>query len=342
MDYGLEIANSVYRLMQRPVGFLSTHLFGNMKLLTLFIAFLASTSVAGTNHLVRVVTLTQDKLRAEAGEPLLKLTLYRLNAAAKAFRPDIVCLPETFSRGEAEPVPGLTTDRLADWARQHRCWVICPLTTRLEEKTYNSAVVLNRDGEIVGRYDKIRPTENELKKSICPGPDQPPVFETEFGKIGVQICFDVNWTEQWRTLRNQGAKIIFFPSAYPAARQLRSLAWQNQCFIVSATKNRSAAIYDITGDSIDQSGHYRPWAQAVLPVGKRLFETDYNVHKMRAIERDHGERVRIQWFHDDALITLESHDPQLTVDSLIKKYELTPHTVYLRRTEQAQEEKRDQ
>ena len=62
---------------------------------------------------------------------------------------------------------------------------------------------------------------------------------------------------------------------------------------------------------------------------------------MRAIERDHGRRVRVRWFHDDALITLESHDPQLTLESLIKKYELIPHTDYLRRSEKAQEEKRD-
>jgi beta-ureidopropionase len=311
-----------------------------MKTLTSLIAFLAFTCVAETNHLVRVVTLTQNNLKAAPGEQLLKLTIYRLNAAAKAFRPDIACLPETFSRGEPESVPGPTTKRLADWARTHKCWVICPLTTRVDDKIYNSAVLLNRTGSIVGRYDKIRPTENELKKAVCPGPDQAPVFETEFGKVGIQICFDVNWTEQWRSLRDRGAKIIFFPSAYPATRQLRSIAWQNQCFIVSATKNREAAIYDITGDQIDQSGHYQPWAQAILPVGKRLFETDFNVHKMRAIERDHGQRVRVQWFHDDALITLESLDPQLSVNRLIKEYELTPHSDYLRRSERAQEQSR--
>ena len=308
-----------------------------MKTITSFLVFLAFTCAAETNHLARVVTLTQNNLQADPGEPLLKLTLYRLNAAAKAYRPDIVCLPETFSRGEAEAVPGPTTKRLSEWGRKHNCWVICPLTTRVDDKIYNSAILLNRTGNIVGRYDKIRPTENELKKNICPGPDRPPIFETEFGTIGIQICFDVNWTEQWRSLRNQGAKIIFFPTAYPAARQLRSLAWQNQCFIVSATKNRNAAIYDITGDQIDQSGHYRPWAQAVIPVGKRLFETDFNVAKMRAIEREYGARVRIRWFHDDGLITLESNDPQLTVDHLIKKFDLTPHTDYLRRTARAQD-----
>ena len=291
------------------------------------------------NALVRIVTVSQEGLDAKPGPGLLEATMERLHRAA-SFRPDIACLPETFTRGTPETVPGPTTDRLSAWAREHSCYVICPISVRDGQHVFNSAVLIDRQGAIAGRYDKIRPTEGELGNAVCPGVDEPPLMTTDFGAIGIQICFDVNWHEQWQRLKEKGATIIFFPSAYPAARQLKSLAWINQVYIVSSTKARAASIYDINGDQIATTGKYQMWAGAVLPLGKRLFEIDYHVSKMREITREYGNRVRVTWYHDDDLVSLASVDPQLTVEDLIEKYELTPHTAYIRRAQSAQDEQR--
>ncbi len=291
------------------------------------------------NQLVRVVTISQDGLTDEPGKPMLNATITRLDRAA-SFEPDVVCLPETFTRGEPEAVPGPTTKRLADWAKKHHCYVICPIKVRDGEQIFNSALLIDRHGDIVGRYDKIRPTEGELEKAVCPGVLDPPIFETDFGRIGIQICFDVNWHAQWRRLKAKGATIIFFPSAYPAARQVKTHAWLNQCFVVSSTMTRAASIYDITGDTLATTGKYQRWAGAVLPVGKRLFEIDYHVGKFRQIAQKYGPKVRITWYHDDDLVSLASLDPQLTVDDLIEEFELTPHRAYIERAQQAQDELR--
>jgi predicted amidohydrolase len=291
------------------------------------------------NHLVRLVTISQDGLNNKVGKSRLDATIARLNRAA-AFRPDIVCLPETLTRGKLETVPGPTTKRLSKWARDHSCYVICPLLIRHDKKIFNSAVLIDRHGKILGRYDKIRPTETELDRSICPGKLDPPVFQTDFGKIGIQICFDVNWHAQWKRLKEKGAKIIFFPSAYPAARQLKTLAWLNQCFIVSSTLTRASSIYDITGEVIETTGKYRYWAGAVLPVGKKLFEIDFHVSKMREIEQKYGSKVNIKWYHEDDLVSLASLDPELTVDDIIEEFELTPHTNYIKRAQNAQDKRR--
>jgi len=80
------------------------------------------------NQLVRVVTVSQEGLSA-AGEAMVEATLARMDEAA-AFRPDIVCLPEAFTRGEPEMVPGPTTERLGDWARKNNCYVLCPIHVR--------------------------------------------------------------------------------------------------------------------------------------------------------------------------------------------------------------------
>ena len=291
------------------------------------------------NHLVRVVTLSQDGLNEKPGRPMLQATLSRMDQAA-SFEPDVVCLPETFTRAEAETVPGPTTERIAAWARKHQSYVICPMKVESDGAVFNSAVLIDRGGAIVGRYDKIHPTEGELRQSIQPGPLDPPVFQTDFGTIGIQICFDVNWPNQWQRLRERGARIIFFSSAYPAARQIRSLAWINQCFVVSSTMDRPASIFDITGETLATTGKFRQWAGAVLPIGKRLFEIDYHVKKLRQIEQKYGRKVRVEWFHNDDLATLCSLDPELTVDDLIAEFQLTPHPDYIRRAQQAQDERR--
>ncbi len=288
------------------------------------------------NQFVRVVTLSQQDILAEPGKPMLNATMSHLDLAV-SFEPDIVCLPEGFTRGEPEPLPGPTTTRLSAWAKQHHCYVICPLKVLVKKRIYNSAVLIDRDGQLVGRYDKIRPTEMELDVAVCPGEDNPRVFQTDFGKIGIQICFDVNWHAQWRRLKQQGAQIIFFPSAYPAARQIAAHAWLNQCFVVSSTKTRAATIYDITGDPIATTGKYQKWAGAVLPVGKRLFEIDFHVKKVRQIAAKYGSKVQITWYHEDDLVSIASLAPELTIEDIMEEFELTPHPAYIVRAEQAQD-----
>ncbi len=292
-----------------------------------------------SNCLVRVVTVSQDGLNAKVGKSRFDATITLLNRAA-AFQPDIVCLPETLTRDKPEVITGPTTKHLSMWAKEHSCYVICPILIRCDERIFNSAILIDRQGKILGRYDKIRPTETELDRSICPGKIEPPVFKTDFGTIGIQICFDVNWHAQWKQLKEKGADIIFFPSAYPAARQLKTLAWLNQCFIVSSTQTRSSSIYDITGEIIETTGKYRYWAGAELPLGKRLFEIDFHVDKMRKIEQKYGSKVTIQWYHDDDLVSLASLDTQLTVEDLIDEFELTPHPAYIQRAQNAQDKSR--
>lgn len=291
------------------------------------------------NPLVRVVTVSQEGLRDNAPQARLAAALTRLDRAA-SFRPDIACLPESFTRGEPETVPGPTTERMSKWAAEHECYLICPMLTRDGDRTYNSAVLIDRQGRIAGQYNKIRPTENELRKGICPGACDPPVFETDFGNIGIQICFDVNWHEQWLSLKDRGAKIVFFASAYPAARQVRTLAWLHQYYVVSATLSRTSSIYDVTGQTLASTGKFQQWAGAVLPLGKTVFEIDFHTSKIRKIQQKYGSKVEVRWYHDDDLVTLASLDPVLTVEDLIEEYELIPHPDYIRRAQRQQDESR--
>jgi predicted amidohydrolase len=289
------------------------------------------------NPIVRVVSISQDGL--DRSHPkLLEHTLDRLRSAA-SFHPDIATLPEVFLP-EPETIPGPVTAKLAAWAREQSSYVLFGLRTRSAGKLYNSAILLDRQGKLAGQYHKIHPTENELKDGVHPGPEDPPVFEADFGKIGIQICFDVNWWSDWRRLKDKGARIVFFPAAYPAARQLGAVALANQMFIVSSTQNRLSRIYDITGEELAVSGRFQPWAGAAVPIGRRLFEIDFHTSKAKEILRKYGSRVDLRWYHEDDWFTLASLDPALTVEDLIAEFGLTPLDDYRARADRAIREAR--
>ena len=306
--------------------------------LILAVIYAASTSAEerrpARNQLVRVVTISTDRLEGKGG--ILEGAMERLNQAA-SFQPDIACLPEIFTHSAAEPAPGPTTTRLGEWARKHSCYVIAGLNTLSGGRTYNSAVLLDRRGQLVGQFDKIHPTEKELDQGIAPGAPDPPVFETDFGKIGIQICFDVNWWDNWKRLKEKGAQIVFFPAAYPAAQQLSAIALMNEFFVVSSTWARPSRIYDITGRILSASDLYQEWAGAVLPLGRRLYEVDFHVQKVRSIQEKYGSKVDVHWYHDDDWFTLASLDPHLTVDDINKEFGLTPLRDYRIRAAKAVE-----
>ena len=282
------------------------------------------------NRLIQVAAVSQDGLDTRTASACVGSTWERLEQAASC-RPDIVCLPENWPRSAGEPMPGAETARICDWACEHNCYVIHAVAVRQGTALHNSAIVIDRQGEVVGRYDKIHPTEGELASGIRPGPVPPPVFATDVGVVAVQICFDVNWPATWRDLKEAGAELVFFSSAYPAGRQLAMLARLYQLYIVSATRSRPSTVWDITGDPLDHSGMFRQWTAATLCLDKQLFEIDNHTSKAHAIERKYGRRVRVTWYHDEDWFTLDSLDPDISIPEITEEFGLTPLTDYIQR-----------
>ena len=74
----------------------------------------------------------------------------------------------------------------------------------------NVAVLYNRQGKIHGIYEKVQLPDAETEQGAVPG-NSLPVFETDFGKIGIQICWDSSFPEISRILALNGAEILFCP-----------------------------------------------------------------------------------------------------------------------------------
>ncbi len=292
---------------------------------------------------VRVATVALNRI----GGPTVahnRAAIGELIAQAAAERPDIICLPETFLEQNvvysqlsqvAESVPGPTTDRVAALAREHGCYIICPLTVVRGERYTNDAVLIDRQGQIVGSYAKMHPVVEgasftSLEKGMTPGSDAA-VFETDFGRIGMQICFDINWPASWAELKRRGAEIVFWSSAYDGGKHLNAHAWDQHCFVVSAVKSERARIIDIMGETLAITGRHDRVIAHTLNLDVALFHTDFNATQIPLIRAAYGPDVHMQVYHEEAMFTLQSNRADLAVADIIKAYGLDPLEDYLAR-----------
>ncbi|MGH9107251.1 MAG: nitrilase-related carbon-nitrogen hydrolase [Acidimicrobiales bacterium] len=128
----------------------------------------------------------------------------------------------------AEAIPGPTTERVAQLARETGMVIVAPVYEEEQPGVYyNTAVVVDADGRNLGRYRKhhIPQVEGFFEKYYFrPGNLGFPVFQTAVGPIGVYICYDRHFPEGWRALGLAGARVVFNPSA--TSRSLSQYLWR--------------------------------------------------------------------------------------------------------------------
>ena len=139
-------------------------------------------------------------------------------AAAGEQGADLVCLGEGITvvgtrssyLEAAEPVPGPTTKVLGEVAKKYGMYLVAGLYEQDGDAVYNTAVLLDRTGAVAGRYRKTHLPESEIEAGLTPGDDYP-VFYTDFGVLGIQICYDNDFPEVARALALNGAEVICTP-----------------------------------------------------------------------------------------------------------------------------------
>jgi len=154
---------------------------------------------------------------------------------------DLIVLPEGIAMAgtrpsyleTAEPVPGPTTERLGRLAKAKHAYIVAGIYEREGAVAYNTAVLIGRDGELVGRYRKVYLPREEIEGGLTAGRDYP-VFATDFGKIGLMICWDVQYADPARALALRGAELIAMPIAGGNTTLGLARAIENQVFVISS------------------------------------------------------------------------------------------------------------
>ncbi len=135
----------------------------------------------------------------------------------------------------AEPVPGPLTDRIAEIARKHGMYIVAPIYEKLEGQVYNSAVVFDREGKIIGKHFKTHLPVLETWL-VTPGTEYP-VFEADFGKFAVATCWEITYPEITRIMALEGAELIFHPTMGRENKEGQSLETAHR-YLTRAVDNR--------------------------------------------------------------------------------------------------------
>jgi beta-ureidopropionase len=257
--------------------------------------------------------------------------------AAGAYQPDLVLLPETFMwagrsfdniRETAETIPGPTFNMLSELAKQHKMYIVAGHVVKENGKIYNKGLVIDRKGELVGSYNKNHPVEDEIRSGITPG-NEIPVFDLDFGRIGVSVCFDLNWEDVWAEFAAKKIDLACWISAYEGGFPLRSYAWKYKYPIVSSVWPYHARVYDITGEKLASTSRWSRILFHELNLDRGLFHTDKQMQKIIAIQKKYGDKVVLKTYTEEHLILLENLVPGKTIQDIIKEFDLVTYKDFI-------------
>lgn len=252
---------------------------------------------------------------------------------------DLIALPEAWpvqgTPGRSETLDGPTISTMCELAQRHRSYIACPLDRQDGTRRVNSAVLIDRGGKVVGVYDKIYPYWNEfdLTPPVQAGLEAP-VFETDFGRVGICICFDVNFPEIWSELAARGVELVIWPSAYSGGTTLQAHALMNHYYILTSTRDVDCIVYDITGQQLlDERSNDINVSRITLDLDRGIYHENFNMERLERLLAERGEDVvleshllREQWF------VLRARRPGVSARRLAHEYGLEELREYVSRS----------
>lgn len=202
-------------------------------------------------------------------------------------KPDIVLFSENLATRfvrlplseKAQPVPGPLTDMLSAKAKKFGTYAITTLLEVDGPLFHNTAVLIDRAGRIVGKYRKVHLTIGETDSGLTPGTGYP-VFDTDFGRIGIMTCWDNWFSEPARILRLNGAEMLFMPLAGDGQPVHWEHVWRARASDNGVWLITSATVTDSPSRIIDPRGE-------VVAEARGAF-----AHALAEIDLDHEWRVR--------------------------------------------------
>ena len=222
--------------------------------------------------------------------------------------------------------PGKTTDqmavryaevseRISACARSHGCYLIAPMCLREEgepARFSNASFLYDRQGRLVGVYRKVHPTMGNEETNITPGREFP-VFDCDFGRLGIQVCYDVMFPDGWQALANKGAEIVAFPSETSVTSGPSMYALQHRYYVVSAVPKYHAAVYNPVGmieaEAKDEGVMVHQIDLAYAVAGP----SDQGV----GLKAKYGDKLGMNYYVGENVGIYWSNDPAMTIGQML-------------------------
>jgi N-carbamoylputrescine amidase len=213
----------------------------------------------------------------------------------------------------AEPIPGPSTQIFGELARQYGVVIVTSLFERRAPGLYhNTAVVIERDGTIAGKYRKMHIPDDPAyyeKFYFTPGDLGFKPIDTSVGRLGVMVCWDQWYPEAARLMALRGAELLIYPTAIgyalsdePDEQQRQRRAWQTVQRGHAVANGLPVVTVNRVGfepDPSGQTGGIQFWGTSFVagPQGELFYEASEDEEEsiIVSIDMEHSEQVRRWW-----------------------------------------------
>ncbi len=281
--------------------------------------------------------LNEDFLRGKTQEEIVPVIVEKIESV-RGYGPDLIVLPEAFLKiGGDRQNPRwreITDDMLRELsrlAREMACYIAAPVYEPYpgnDALRYNSVFFLDRAGEVTGKYRKVHTVDWETTVTMVVPGSEIPVFDTDFGRVGFQTCFDIGWRDGWRELAEKGAKLVIWTAAYDGGNLLNAYAALNMYYVVSSVRTDHAQIIDLTGRTIAEGARWNGLAMAAIDLETELYHIDRQWPKIDVVRRALGDKVTIRVYSEENVFTVESNDPEWPIARIEREFGLMSYRAY--------------
>jgi hypothetical protein len=250
---------------------------------------------------------------------------------------DLVVFPETtLARGPMGDVRQRAVELSAEFgacARKRQTYVVLPMLLKEADHVSNAAVLFDRAGKVAGIYRKVHPVadpDNSLEQGVRPGGEFP-VFECDFGKVGLLICWDMAYDDGWEALARNGAEIVVLSSASPQTVRPAMNALRHRYYVVTSTPRDNATLFGPIGIPVAQLTQGEVLVREI-DLSYAILHWSAKLESGRALTRRFGERMGLQYSERENSGVFWSNDPAATIGSMIRELGLEEMPDHLERS----------
>ena len=258
-------------------------------------------------------------------------------------RPDLIVVPEACDRPsgfDAEKLLEYYKVRkeqvqqfFAETARENNCYIVYSAYRVMPDGSRrNSSVLIDRKGNTTGIYNKNHPTIGEIEDGTLCGKEAP-LFECDFGRVAMAICFDLNFDELRLKYVNAKPDLIIFSSMYHGGLMQSYWAYSCRCHFVGAIADSAtpSEIHNPLGQIIASNTNYFNFAVARVNLDCELVHLDYNWERLRKLKAKYGPKVTITDPDRLGSVLISSEHETISADEMIKEFEIDLLDDYLAR-----------
>ena len=249
-------------------------------------------------------------------------------------RPDLIVVPEAcdqpggFGAEKMREYYQVRKDQVQQFfartAQENNCYIVYSAYRIMPDGSRrNSSVLIDRKGNVAGIYNKNHPTIGEIENGTLCGKEAP-IFECDFGRVAMAICFDLNFDEL--RLKYAAAKpdLIIFSSMYHGGLMQSYWAYSCRCHFVGAITGSAtpSEIRNPMGQVITSTTNYFNFAVARVNLDCELAHLDYNWERLRKLKAKYGPKVTISDPGRLGSVLISSEHETVSVDEMIKEFEI--------------------